>query len=143
MPMYVLSRNFCLATTSGRSFEFRKGVPLHVPQHLVRDVVAIGGQPADGSEPDVFDEKVLPPAPTDPSERANDISEAILRLAERNQRGDFTSANLPHTKAVSTLVGYRVDAREILAVMNLINTAAAEEADQLKRDVAAEADKVA
>lgn len=126
---YVLNRNYTLITTKGRSIYFEKGKPTHVPPNLIRDVVAIGATPADGSDPSLELEVTTKQAPQDPVVRDPEIRAAIVAVVERNEREDFTGAGKPHEKAVSRLAGFRVANKEIDKIWQQLNDEAAADAD--------------
>lgn len=116
MTMLVLNRNYVLSTTMGHSIAFEKGKPTFVPAAAYAAAIAVGAQPADGSDPDVLPEEVVRKYPTDPIVRNGDILTAIEQLVQTNERKDFTAAGMPAVKAVEKLVGYDVHAREVAAM---------------------------
>lgn len=120
MAKFVLARNYTLVTLTGRSIEFRKGVPQHVPPDCIRAAVAIGATPADGKELNLDLEgdeaSRLPKAPTEPTMRLEAIDKVIRQLIQRNDRDDFTAAGLPSPKVIERTLGWKVDAREVRAV---------------------------
>ena len=115
MADYVLHRNYTLVTLTGRSIEFIKGKPTHVPPDCVKAAVGIGAVPADGSDPNIQLEgdEVLTRAPTDPQERLEKIIEVVRNLVIRNERDDFTAAGIPSPKVVSRILGWKADLREV------------------------------
>ena len=78
--------------------------------------IAIGAQPADGSDPNVLEDKKDSKAPADPAERSPLILAAVEKIVAGNERKDFTAAGSPTVKAVERELGFDVDAREIAAV---------------------------
>lgn len=117
LPKLVLNRNYVMSTLFGHSIEFIKGVPTTVPKIVYQDALNIGAQPAEGETLDI-----LPPdgdndAPTDGAERAEKIMAAMLRMFEKNERDDFTSAGAPRVDAVSKAVGWKVHAKELQIVL--------------------------
>lgn len=113
LPKLVLNRDYVLTTLKGHTISFVKGEPTHVPTAVYADAIAIGAQPADGSDPDVLKEENKRTIPNDPSERNPLILAAILKIVEGNERKDFTAAGSPTVKAVERELGFDVDAREI------------------------------
>lgn len=114
MPLYVLNRDFVLATTAGHRIRFAKGEPVNVPPRVVPDAVAIGATPADGSEPDI-----APKAPAsepvdsqDPEKREKMLLDAMRLLADRNDKDDFGGDNSPKIDAIRALVGFKIDRNE-------------------------------
>ena len=109
----VLGRNHLLATTMGHMIKFRKGEPTDVPPDCVPSAVAIGAQPADGSDPGVITE--APPnneGPADAAAREKEAMTALEILVERNARSDFTAAGVPSTDAMKRVLGYEITANE-------------------------------
>src|SRR5574337_308609 len=81
-----------------------------VPPHLHAE----GAYFADPVEP-LPEEPASPAvatAPVDPMLRHQDILAAIELVATRNQREDFTAAGAPHLGALSTILGWKPEARE-------------------------------
>ena len=116
MPHFSLNRNYILRSLSGRSVEFKKGVSTYIPDMMVKEAVAIGATPSDGSDPDVLEDEVVSKVPTDMATRRNDIMKAILDLVKKGDRTDFSAGNQPHPTAVSKLVGYSVQRPEIQTI---------------------------
>lgn len=116
LPKLVLNRDYVLTTTKGHAIAFKKGEPTHVPAAVYQDAIAIGAQPADGSDPNVLEDKKDSKAPVDPAERNPLILAAIEKIVAGNERKDFTAAGSPTAKAVEREVGFDVDAREVATV---------------------------
>jgi hypothetical protein len=116
LPKLTLNRNYVLTTTKGHSIAFKKGEPTHVPAAVYQDALAIGAQPADGSDPDVLQDEKVNKAPADPAERNPLILAAIEKIVAGNERKDFTAAGSPTVRAVERELGFDVDAREVAGV---------------------------
>jgi hypothetical protein len=112
MPDYILNRDFTLRSTSGRSIKFLKGVATHVPRFMEQEVAGIGGVPADGSDVFVGEPVATPTAPEDPVTREGMILQAIVKIAQMNQRGDFTAAGAPHADALYRELKFKIDNKE-------------------------------
>lgn len=133
MPDMVLNRTAHLITKSGHVLSFVKGKPSYVPPACVREVIAIGGEHADGEDhPEDFAD--APPAntgPADSGERQAQIISAIRKLIERNDRDDFTAAGSPTVIAVKEAVGYKIMAAEISQAWQTIHE---QDADPFKNE---------
>lgn len=116
LPKLTLNRDYVLATTKGHVIAFKKGEPTHVPASCYQDALAIGAQPADGSDPDVLKDENTNKAPADPAERNPLIFAAIEKIVAGNERKDFTAAGSPTVKAVVRETGFDVDTRELTTV---------------------------
>jgi hypothetical protein len=114
--LLVLNRNFTLNTNKGHSIAFVKGEPTHVPPAIYQDALAIGAIPPDGAEPTVQEVVKTDNAPGDPAERAPLILAAIEKLVAENARDNFTAAGSPSVEAVSKVVGFKVQSKEIAPV---------------------------
>lgn len=125
MPELVLNRNYTLSTTKGHSVVFVKNKPTFVPNAIYQEAIAIGAQPADGSDPDVLKDDEKDSTPADPAERAPLILAAIEAIIGRNLREDFTAAGTPTAAAVSKEVGFRVQNKEIAPIMQQYHDAKA------------------
>jgi hypothetical protein len=108
----TLNRNHVLTSLYGHSIKFEKGVPTGVPPVCYAEVLAIGGEFADGEG--------LPPPPapanaepTDPNERAERIIAAVTAIAERNHNGDFSGSGVPKTEAVTAEAGFKVSGKDV------------------------------
>lgn len=116
LPKLTLNRDYVLATTKGHIIAFKKDKPTHVPASCFQDAIAIGAVPADGSDPNVLEDKQDSKAPADPAERSPLILAAIEKIVAGNERKDFTAAGSPTVKAVERELGFDVDAREVATV---------------------------
>lgn len=119
MPLLVLNRNYVLATLRGHRIRFVKDEPTYVPPAVVPDAVAIGATPADGSDPNVLppDPKGANPTASDPTARKAAIMAAIDKIIERNSKDDFNAANQPKADAVSKVVDFKVDGKELAVLL--------------------------
>lgn len=113
---FILNRDRVVASTCGRSVEFKKGVPTYVPPAMHNDVIAIGAVPTE----ELNEDEVKKPEMT-PEERKAKILEAMKTIVAENKREDFTASGIPHNKALSARVGFSVDARERDAVWGELN----------------------
>jgi len=111
----VLNRNHTLSTLMGHTVTFKKGEPTFVPPAAYAAAIAIGAMPADGSDPNVIEDKPDSKAPADPAQRGPLILAVIEKLVAKNDRKDFTAAGSPAVKAVERELGFDVDAREVSA----------------------------
>lgn len=116
LPKLTLNRDYVLTTTKGHVIAFKKGEPTHVPASCYQDALAIGAQPADGSDPNVLEDRKEGKAPADPAERSPLILAAIEKIVASNERKDFTAAGSPTVKAVERELGFDVDSREVATV---------------------------
>lgn len=107
----TLNRNLTFASTLGHTIRFIKDEPVDVPLSLVPEIMAIGGLPVDGQVP--FSEEIpTKKIPQSPGEREPLIKKAIEAIVAENQPGTFTTAGIPHIKAISTVVGFEVLTKE-------------------------------
>jgi hypothetical protein len=109
----VLNRNYRLATTLGHVIVFKKNEPTRVPDILFKSVVEIGGEFVDGDAEDVFKEEQVPAQPVNPLERNEQIRKVVDAIYDKNDREDFTATGNPTLKAVSDLVGFKIDRAEL------------------------------
>lgn len=131
----VANRNFTLSTTKGHSIAFKKGVPQHVPPIIYQEALAAGAVPPDGMDVQVKEDVTTDNTPSDPSDRAPAIMAAIEKLVAENSRDNFTAAGSPTVDAVTRVVGYKVQAKEIATVWQVYHDKMAE-----ARQVAADAE---
>lgn len=109
----ILNRNYTLSTTLGHSVRFVRGEPTYVPPAVRHLAIGVGAVPADGSDPNVLPEEQTETVQLSPEERVGAIRAAIERIVARNERLDFTAAGIPTVAAVSDMLGWKVNAREI------------------------------
>lgn len=109
-----LNRDYVLTTLFGISIRFIKDEPVDVPPLAIRPAVAIGAVEAEsGTPPNVIEEPKYNGAPADPLEREAQIYDAIKKIVAANEPDDFTAANAPKAQALSRILGYSVDRKEI------------------------------
>ena len=84
MPQYILNRNYVHRSTLG-VVSFEKGKPSHVPPMMEKEIMAIGGERADGTTIDPLDPEVIAKVPPSPMERRDDLFAAFQIIAERNR----------------------------------------------------------
>lgn len=125
--LLVLNRNFTLNTTKGHSVAFVKGKPTHVPPAVYQEALGIGAMPPDGSDPVIEEVVKTDKAPADPAERASVILSAIEKLVAENARESFTAAGVPAADAVTKLVGFKVQTKEIAPVWQMYHDKVAAE----------------
>lgn len=125
-PLLTLNRNYTLVTTKGHVVQFAKGVPTYVPPPVYQDAIAIGAVPQDGSDPDVLGDEVVVVNPLTPEERESALLEVFPKMIEANERESFTAAGHPHAKAVSELVGFKTNAKEVQTAWQKYNDLKAE-----------------
>lgn len=126
---FISHRTVCVASLSGRSIQFEKGEPTHVPREMHREVLEKGILPCDANGKivddvqevsDVNPEVKILLAPEDAVEREDKITEVIMALVERNARADFTAGGVPHAEAVTAVLGWKVDAVEIRKIWSKV-----------------------
>jgi hypothetical protein len=120
----TLNRDFILATTQGHRIRFVRGVPVPVPRAVLNEALAIGATPAEELPPE---EEKKSDEPIDPVEREIVLFDAFRKLLEGGKREDFTASGAPHHKAVSDLVGFRVQAKEVNPLWQKYQEAQAQE----------------
>lgn len=109
-----LNRDYVLTTLFGITIGFTKDVPVEVPPLAIKAAVAVGAVEAEtNSPPNVIDEPRHDGAPADPVERESQIFNAIKKVVAINDPDDFTAGNAPKAQALSRVLGYPVDRREI------------------------------
>lgn len=124
MPLMVCAVDRVIETTLGYSFDFKKGVPLHIPPRAVKAVMERGAAPVEGEEGAAAEATATPLTdvqrePTDPDERIAAIGAAIKAL---NAIGElqFTAVGKPNHNQLSRQVRFRVDALERDAAWELV-----------------------
>lgn len=105
---FVLHRNRTIASLSGRSVEFQKGVPTYVPPQMHADVIAAGAVP----ESELEDPEVKPASAPSGEERVELIKLAMAEIVTDNIREQFTAGGAPHAKALTARLGFEVNSKE-------------------------------
>lgn len=125
--LMTLNRDYNLQSLLGHRVVFEKDVPTPVPPALFREAVAIGAVRADGEAPDIQDEKKDQAEPSTLEERESKIKEAIELIVADNNRDDFTAAGAPSQEAVTRIVGFKVQTKEIKPIWAAFQAAQAGE----------------
>ena len=112
MPNYVLNRNHVHRSIFG-VVSFEKGKPSWVTPMLEKEIIAIGGERADGETVDPLGPEAEVTLPPTPVERFAALEAAFDILVARNESKEFTGAGVPTVKAVEKIVGFDVDRTEI------------------------------
>lgn len=104
---FTFHRDRTIASITGHSVFFPKGVPTYAPAAIHAEVLSAGGVPEDEMD-DPRDPVAVNGVtePTDPTERAKEIQAAIELIATRNTRNDFTAAGAPHVRALAQVLGW-------------------------------------
>lgn len=112
MPNYILNRNHTHRSLFG-VVSFEKGKPSWVTPMMEKEIIAIGGERADGEVVDPLGPTVEEVSPPTPVERFAALEAAFDTLVARNEPKEFTGAGVPTVKAVEKIVGFDVDRTEI------------------------------
>lgn len=111
--MFVLNRNHTHASVHGHSVAFVKNEPVYVPRALWTEVRGIGAIPLAEAE---VHESAGPVEPTDVNERADAIKTVMRDMVTEGRREDFAANGSPHSKVISTKLGWKVERKEAEAV---------------------------
>lgn len=112
--LFTLNRDFVLVTLAGRSYGFKKGVPLEIPAAFAAQAVAIGAEPAPENAAEVAQIKAsADAAQAELQGRGAKIEAAIRIFIERNMPGDFTAGGRPNLKKLAAEVGFEVERDEM------------------------------
>lgn len=113
---FVFLRDRVVASTSGHTIGFQKGVPQYVPPEARKDVYAAGGMPEDEAfnpDEDADKNKQLEVTePVDPAEREAAVFAAFEKLVLGGKREDFTANGLPSNKALKAALGWDLPVRD-------------------------------
>jgi hypothetical protein len=115
MPQYVLNRDYTLRSTMGHTVEFRKGEPVYVPPLIEREVIAIGGECADGDGADPLEGVGNQPAEMSFEELTMKMEAAFKVIVERNDAKEFTGQGVPTVKAVERIIGVDIDRADLMS----------------------------
>jgi hypothetical protein len=132
MPKMTCATDRVIETTLGHVFQFKKGVPLHVPRHCVAAVMEKGAYPAD-EESKAETTEVTETAktktqlePTDLDERHELLVKAIRDLHEKGELV-MTAGNKPNPQQLMKATGLRIDAAERDAAWDVVKAALADD----------------
>lgn len=100
---YIAPRDMTVSSVSGRSAEFKKGVPTYAPHQMHAELINKGIVPAEDI-PEVVADANAEPAAQDAREAA--LLGAIEKVMLRNKRGDFAGTGAPHAAVLARELGW-------------------------------------
>lgn len=107
---YIAPRNMTVASLSGRSVEFVKGVPTYAPPQMHAELIQFGIVPAEEiPEPEPTTDPV---EPTVAAERQAAVFAAFEKVILRNKRGEFAGTGAPHAAVLAKELGWSIDGKE-------------------------------
>lgn len=112
-----------VASVSGRSVRFTKGVPTYAPSQMHAELIAVGIVPAE-EIPEV--ETSEPVEPTTPAAREAALFAVFEKLVLRNKREEFTAVGVPHNAVLAKELGWSVHNKERDAAWNKFSLERAE-----------------
>jgi len=112
MAEFVLNRKFVLRSLTGHTVAFEKGVPVFVPDAIIKEVIAIGGERIDAKQDEGFEEAKKKLEDPTGDERKAQVFKVFDEILATNSREDFTAQGAPHIKAIKERVGFTVDNKE-------------------------------
>ena len=107
-----------VASVSGRSVRFAKGVPTYAPPQMHAELISVGIVPAE-EIPEV--ETSGPVEPTVPAEREAALFAVFEKLVLRGKREDFTAVGVPHNAVLAKELGWTLHNKERDAAWNKFN----------------------
>lgn len=105
---FTFARNRTVSSLSGHTINFAKGESTHVNPNMYQEVIAAGGVP---DEELGEDEAKTPAVPSGESREAL-VRAAMESMVAMNVREEFSASGAPHTKTLSTRVGFTVNNKE-------------------------------
>lgn len=107
---YIAPRNMTVASVSGRSVAFVKGVPTYAPPQMHAELIAVGIVPAeDIPEPE---ETGGVKEPLIPAEREAALFAVFEKMVLRGKREEFTGVGIPHQAVLAKELGWNVATKE-------------------------------
>jgi hypothetical protein len=111
-----LKKSKTIASVRGHIIEFpgktAEGLTfVHVPPVVVPEAIAAGLMPE--SEIEEVEESAVPQAPLDPEARKAAVFKAFEQLVAAGERDDFAGNSFPKAEAVTRVLGWKVDSKEI------------------------------
>lgn len=124
---YISNRNITVASTTGHSVEFKKGIPTNCSSRMHAELLALGIVPVDPIEPEA--EAQAGAEPTDPAAREAALFTLYEKLILRNARKDFTAVGSPHLSVIAKETGWpEIDGKERDSTWAKFNQAQADKA---------------
>jgi len=126
MSLMYMPRTFTLRSRFGAVIDFKANEEINVPQMAVDEAIAIGAVFADKQEQKILvDEPPQIKAPSVGFQREQEIFDACVKLAEKNNPEDFTPGSKPKLEPIKSIVGYDVDRKEINTIWMKVMSARA------------------
>jgi len=99
---------------SGHSWNFAPGVTIDIPQRFVLEAMQHGAFAVE-TDTEAGKEQMaeIDAEKLKLGERAPKITEAIKKMVERNQRGDFTAGGRPNLNVLFRETGFQVTSEEL------------------------------
>jgi hypothetical protein len=107
---YVSQRDITVASLSGRSVFFKKGVPTYAPDQMHAELIKHGVLPTE-EIPEPEDDG-SPKEPTVQTDRQAAIYAAFEKVILRGKRNDFSGTGAPHAAVLSKELGWSLDGKE-------------------------------
>lgn len=107
---YISPRDITIASVSGRSVAFKKGIPTYAPDQMHAELTKHGIVPAEEIPEPADDGSVK--EPTVPAERHAAVFAAIELIMLRGKRNDFAGTGAPHAAVLSKELGWTIDGKE-------------------------------
>ncbi len=107
---YISSRDITVASVSGRSVAFKKGVPTYAPDQMHAELIRHGIVPTE-EIPEPEDDGGVK-EPTVPADRQAAVFAAFEKVILRGKRGDFAGTGAPHAAVMSKELGWSLDGKE-------------------------------
>jgi len=107
---YIAPRKMTVASISGRSVGFEKGVPTYAPPQMHAELIAVGIVPAEEMpEPEDTGEVKEPMVP---AEREAAMFAAFEKLVLRAKREEFSATGIPHAAVMAKELGWSLGNKE-------------------------------
>ena len=106
---YIAPRKMTVASVSGRSVNFERGVPTYCPPQMHAELIAVGVVPTEEVEEPMVDGVKEPMIAKDREEALFGVFE---KLVLRGKREEFTSAGVPHLAVLAKELGWSVATKE-------------------------------
>ena len=115
MPEFICNRTVVI-TTKGHSVVLRKGQPSYVPLELVKEAIALGAEPVEGSKDDYLPGDDTPEEQLSAEDRDALVFAAFDQLVAQNNSADFGADGKPSLAAVKALVKFNIVKKDVVVL---------------------------